>query len=531
MPPKAKLGAKADNTEPKGDHSLVARRGTISSMKANQPSRASETSPVTVGERTTQRFYQTNPAEKRFEEVGFPGLTPQEQTAYTYTKLILPVADHKVPLSNKAEREYWKQVAKDGLPIRRLRKDYAWGKDRSGRDIGTYRLEDFQQRAFKQARLSALDIHHRQFLSKRKRTLSNGGKLSEQDIAEEKTRRKEMAALKRDLYGEITGSLVNDPEWDDVIPIPHSEPDDALAKIAYPDDYAEAVSYLRAVMAAQECSPRCLRLTEHIISMNPAHYTVWLYRFKIVQTLKLPVPEEIDWLNAVALSNLKNYQIWHHRQLLMDYYFPVIASDEETIKKLARTEIQFVNAMLDEDTKNYHVWSYRQYLVRKLGMWNVSELAATQNLIEDDIRNNSAWAHRFFLVFSDPATSTPNLPATAHDPEVPAPIVDRELSYAKEKIVLAPQNQSGWNYLRGVLAKGGRCLSDVVEFSEQFVKDLGEEGEQVKSSHALDLLADAYCQSGETSRAKLCLQRLWEKWDPIREGYWKHRASELDVRG
>ena len=51
-----------------------------------------------------------------------------------------------------------------------------------------------------------------------------------------------MSALKRDLYGEIAGSLANDPQWDDVIPIPHSEPADALAKIAYPDDYAEGRS-------------------------------------------------------------------------------------------------------------------------------------------------------------------------------------------------------------------------------------------------------------------------------------------------
>jgi protein farnesyltransferase/geranylgeranyltransferase type-1 subunit alpha len=263
--------------------------------------------------------------------------------------------------------------------------------------------------------------------------------------------------------------------------------------------------------------------------MNPAHYTVWLYRFKIVETLKLPVPEEIDWLNQVALANLKNYQIWHHRQLLLDYYFPTIAQDEETLKKLARTETQFVNTMLEEDTKNYHVWSYRRYLVKRLNMWNLAELAATQNLIEDDVRNNSAWAHRFFLVFSDPHVATAELPATVHDPKVPTSIVDREVEYAKEKIALAPQNQSGWNYLRGALTKGGRNVSDVREFAEQFVSNLGEEGEDVKSSHALDLLVDVYRQLGHVDKARLGLRRLREKWDPVREGYWKYRESELDA--
>lgn len=284
-------------------------------------------------------------------------------------------------------------------------------------------------------------------------------------------------------------------------------------------------------MAAEECSPRCLRLTEHVISMNPAHYTVWLYRFKIIKSLGIPIPEEIEWLNEVALANLKNYQIWHHRQLVLDYYYPSIAADATAVKQLFRDEIQFINTMLDEDTKNYHVWSYRQHLVTKLGMWNVTELGATQNLIEDDVRNNSAWAHRFFLVFSDPSVHSPGVSATEHDPKVPASIIDREVDYTKGKIVIAPQSQSSWNYLRGVLAKGGRSVSDMVDFAEQFVSDLGQDTENVTSSHALDLLADAYRQAGQIDKAKLCLRGLWEKWDPVREGYWKHREAELDSAG
>lgn len=203
---------------------------------------AAEPIPETLDDRTAQRFYQTNPVEKRFEETGFPGLTPAEKKTYTYTKLIQPVADHKIPLTNKAEREYWKQVTKDGLPIRRLRKGYSWGKDRNGREIGTYQLEDFEQYSVKQARLAASDILHRQFVCRRQNEVASGSDVSTEEIESEKRRRQDMAALSRDLYGEITGSLSNDPEWDDVIPIPLSEPDDALAQIAYPEDYAEGVS-------------------------------------------------------------------------------------------------------------------------------------------------------------------------------------------------------------------------------------------------------------------------------------------------
>jgi protein farnesyltransferase/geranylgeranyltransferase type-1 subunit alpha len=264
--------------------------------------------------------------------------------------------------------------------------------------------------------------------------------------------------------------------------------------------------------------------------MNPAHYTVWLYRFKIIAQLGLPIPEEIEWLNQVALSNLKNYQIWHHRQLLMDHYYPSISDDADAVRRLGKSETDFVVRILSHDSKNYHVWSYRQYIVGKLGLWTPAELGAAQNMIEDDVRNNSAWSHRFYVIFSNPKQSTPESPPTAHDPAVPSEVIDREIAYTKEKIVIAPQNQSSWNYLRGVLAKGGRGLTSLDGFAEQFVDNLGEgdEKEIVKSSHALDWLADAYKEQGDKDRAKLCLQRLSDKWDPVRAGYWKFRMSEID---
>lgn len=290
-----------------------------------------------------------------------------------------------------------------------------------------------------------------------------------------------------------------------------------------------AISYLRAVMAAEEYSPRTLRLTEQVISMNAAHYTVWLYRFKIIQALDIPIPDEMEWLNQVSLENLKNYQIWHHRQLLLDHYHAKISSDADAVAKFARSESEFLRRILDEDTKNYHVWSYRQSLVRKLGMWTPQELAATQSFIEDDVRNNSAWSHRFFLVFSDPAASTPGAHATEHDPAVPAETVDREIRYAQEKAAVAPQNQSPWSYLRGVLVKGGRPLATAEEFAAQFVAGVGEgdEREQVRSSHALEFLADVWAEKGEKEKAVLYLSRLAEKWDPIRAGYWNYRKKQI----
>lgn len=77
----------------------------------------------------------------------------------------------------------------------------------------------------------------------------------------------------------MEGKYASDPEWASIQPIPLNDGSESgaqpLATIAYPSDYLEATSYLRAVMAANEMSERALKLTEDIISMNPAHYTVW----------------------------------------------------------------------------------------------------------------------------------------------------------------------------------------------------------------------------------------------------------------
>ena len=120
-------------------------------------------------------------------------------------------------------------------------------------------------------------------------------------------------------------------------------PAPALATIAYAPRYLEAMSYLRAVMADNEFSDRCLALTEDIIEQNPAHYTVWLFRMKCLRRLwdvetdgptlavtsenesKIVqgVDRELEWLESVSERNLKNYQIWyqpHHLSRISAYH-------------------------------------------------------------------------------------------------------------------------------------------------------------------------------------------------------------------
>jgi protein farnesyltransferase/geranylgeranyltransferase type-1 subunit alpha len=281
-------------------------------------------------------------------------------------------------------------------------------------------------------------------------------------------------------------------------------------------------------MSTKEHTPRVLSLTSHIISLNPAHYTVWLYRASTLFALCSPLDAELEWVNEIALENQKNYQIWHHRQLIIDHLYLNINGDEGKLKELEESEREFMTEMFDADAKNYHVWSYRQYLVRKLNLWNQAEIQSVEALLRKDVRNNSAWSHRFFVVFSDPKHSTEGSPATAHDPKIPDDILDREIEFAKAATFEAPQNQSPWNYLRGVLRKGGRELAALEFFANEFVKG-GKEGadEDVRSSHALDFLADIWAEKGDVDKAKWALSLLGNKYDRIRKGYWDWKAGQL----
>ncbi len=274
------------------------------------------------------------------------------------------------------------------------------------------------------------------------------------------------------------------------------------------------MSYLRAVMANDEKSERVLSLSEDIIRMNPAHYTVWLYRADTIFTLKKNLLQELEWLNRISLKFLKNYQIWHHRNLIMSH-----------IDTMPDTELPFLARMFTKDAKNYHVWSYRQWLVRHFDLCD-TELPYIESLLEDDVRNNSAWNHRWYCVFlrhTDPTVHS--VKNGIFVSEVPPATIERELAYTKKAISIAPQNPSPWNYLKGILRQQKKGLSPMKEFAEQFA-DLNKEDE-VRSSHALDFLADLYAEERNSERSAKALELLANRYDPIRKNYWDYRRSLL----
>ncbi|KAJ5824232.1 Protein prenyltransferase alpha subunit [Penicillium robsamsonii] len=330
----------------------------------------------------------------------------------------------------------------------------------------------------------------------------------------------------------MEGTYSTDPEWASVTPIDLDDGSSSgampLATIAYPADYLEATSYLRAVMATNEMSERALNLTKDVISMNPAHYTVWIYRAKILFALDKDLNEELSWLNDVSLKYLKNYQIWHHRQVLL--------SSKAHFPTFPPKEADFLMEMFAQDSKNYHVWTYRHWLVRHFGLWDQPrELEDVEFLLKADVRNNSAWNHRYMLRFGPRDTSLPDAGMVNAGDLSTAPsekgrlsvvdedMVDGELKFAQEAILRAPENRSPWWYARGVLRAAGRGLGEWEEFVDGFVSEGA-----VKSSHAVEWLADVFSETERESEAVRMWTMLKEEFDPIRKNYWDYRIRKLD---
>lgn len=233
------------------------------------------------------------------------------------------------------------------------------------------------------------------------------------------------------------------PEWADITPLKQDESPRDVVRIAYSDAFIDAHDYVRAVMAKDERSPRALSLTTECLQMNPANYTVWEYRRRILLSLKTPLVNEHHFVKTFLYEHPKNYQLWYHCQWLMEQMFKEDSPKEvfkkpesEQFQTLSR-ELDLVKTVLADDAKNYHAWQYRRWLVDFFAIPPSNELEFCGALLREDIFNNSAWNHRFYTVIEEGLDGN---------------IFDRELKFTEDAIRASPNNQSACNYLIGILS-------------------------------------------------------------------------------
>ena len=300
-------------------------------------------------------------------------------------------------------------------------------------------------------------------------------------------------------------------EWKDVKPEPQDDFENPVAAIKYSDRFRETFDYFRAMLRMDERSERAFNLTTDCIRLNASNYTVWYYRRVLLKHLNKNLHEELSFLDKIIIKNEKNYQVWHHREWLV-----------ENINEICE-EKQFTAHILSLDSKNYHCWQYRQWFVPFFGAWD-GELEFTQKLIDLDIRNNSAWNHRFFII--------KNSKGLTDD------VIEGEIAFTLDKISIAPNNESSWSYLRGILDKKGLSSSPkVLNFVQAFIANLDSQ----TSPHALAFQVDVLTEQIEKDTKspnkdklveeaeKLCDQ-LATVNDPIRINYWTYVRDSLRLK-
>lgn len=294
--------------------------------------------------------------------------------------------------------------------------------------------------------------------------------------------------------------------FDDVEPLPLTPPGVTISVILYSEEYSKSLGLLRALQDKLEYSDRAIYLTEQVIELNAAHYTVWKYRYDNIINLGKDLDKELDWCEEIAVDNIKNYQIWHYRQLLLTKQF------ELTGVKNAKREFPLIEVMLDDDSKNYHVWSYRKWVVKWSTYWD-EEIEFVDRFISNDVYNNSAWSHRYFTFFSNDNNVLKDETEFLN-----------ENQYVIEKIKLAPQNVSPWNYLVGIYEGLNKDLLPLKDLALSYANVI-ENSNELQSIPALELLIKVHKLENQNQLALKGYDLLIEKYDPIRSNYWNYQKN------
>ena len=161
--------------------------------------------------------------------------------------------------------------------------------------------------------------------------------------------------------------------------------------IDYPKEYADAQIAIFEFVKKGNFSSRflILELTDLLLSYNDGHYTAFYARRQCLRTGE-HLLEELEWIREYAYEHPKSYQVWHHRQYLVDRLADENVAREELhqISKFTVPESDEVDGI---DPKNYHAWSYRRWLLKKFSL--PEDKVWLQSLIKMDPHNNSVWNH------------------------------------------------------------------------------------------------------------------------------------------
>jgi len=293
-------------------------------------------------------------------------------------------------------------------------------------------------------------------------------------------------------------------DFKDVTPIPQDDGPFPVVKIDYTEAFVDTFDYFRAILKADERSERAFELTTNSICMNPANYTVWHFRRVLLKSLNKDLNEELEYITSIVRDEPKNYQVWYHRGIIVQWM-----ND-------CSHELDFTREMLKIDGKNYHCWQHRQLVLNHFKLWE-GEVEFTTVLLDKDVRNNSAWNQRYYAI----KNTTGFIKET----------VECEVGYAVQMIKNTPNNESVFNYLKGILrATGGLTLYPALkdEFERMLYTD--EVKGEFDSPYMISFLVDYYEEVLEKNGPnKETLEKVIKHCDDmatdidiIRKEYWEY---------
>lgn len=286
-------------------------------------------------------------------------------------------------------------------------------------------------------------------------------------------------------------------EWNDIPPVPQFSDQVKILKIKYSKRERKIMDIFRGVLQSKELSVRVYKLTTLVIEEFPSNYTAWVLRRECINKVKEIDPrEELAWLDNQMVENQKNYQIWHHRKLLIE-----LLNDASHEKKV-------LDAVFQSEPKNFHAWSHRIWMIRRFN--NVEgEFDFIEYMLMNDIKNSSVWNYRFFLILF------------INNNKINKDIIEKEINYAIEKIKLYPVNEAPYCYIRGFITKFGHKYNEF-----EFVKNKLEKiVEMIKNnSYGLMLLLDYYEEEKNEQKFNETIDKLVEI-DYIRKKYYGWRKE------
>jgi len=290
-------------------------------------------------------------------------------------------------------------------------------------------------------------------------------------------------------------------EWNNITPLPQFSDKVKVLKIRYSKQETKLMDIFRAVLQTKEISLRVYILTSIVIDFFPTNYMAWVKRRECIDKVKEIDPQsELNWLDELMVPNQKNYQIWHHRKLLIEKL-----NDSSHEKRV-------LDDVFQSEPKNFHAWTHRIWMIRRFN--NIEgEFDFIDKMLEQDIKNNSVWNYRFFLV------------QFVNGNKLDKEIIEKEIKYAIEKIKKNNINECPYCYIRGYINKFKYKFNDFPFIKEELEKII-EKKENENNSFCLMLLLDFYEEEKKEKEFKETIEKL-TKIDYIRKKYYSWRLKNF----